>query len=288
MKKTLLLCILLAMAYTSAFAEDASDVALVKQGNALYKAGKLDTAIMYFKKAITVNPSNPFAYMNCGYAYSAKGENKTALTYLEKAYELQPEDQLKQGIEKLKLLEKYGLFKTENPLKFSKKIGFNISGLSDNSASYDLKTGLNTGLEAIYGFGELLSFQAGLFYTQKGGKNKALLDSYLFLDYIELPAAVKISFTPIKELLTGIYFGGSASVKIASKLKTAGIETDQSSAYELFDYGLFGGIEATYPVFGIFWISADLRFSQGLSDISKNTSIKVSNSLFTAYFGIIF
>jgi tetratricopeptide (TPR) repeat protein len=288
MKKFTIAFMLLALFFAQAAAEDAADVALVKQGNVLYKEGRLDEALVYYKKAISTNPLNFFAQMNSGYVYAAKGDNKTALIYLEKAYSLQPEEQLKQGIEKLKRFEKKEFFKTDNPLKFSKKIGFNISTLAGSGASYDLKTGLNTGFEAVYGFGELLSAQAGLFYTQKGGKIKGAIDSFVFLDYIEIPASVKISFTPISELMTGVYFGGSVAVKTAAKNKTAGIETEQSSVYELFDYALLGGIEATYPVFGIFWISADLRFSQGMSDIRKDPLIKNQNPVFTAYFGLIF
>jgi hypothetical protein len=288
MKKILFFIILISTVFAQAYAEDAPDVVLVKQGNALYQQGRLDEAIIYYRKAISMNTSNSYAYMNCGYAYAAKGDNKSALPYLEKAYSLQPEAELKQGIDRLKGLEKNGLFKSDNPLKFSKKIGFNISTIVNSAAPYDLKTGLNTGLEAIYGFGELLSVQAGLFYTQEGGKTKDVIDQYIFLDYIELPAAVKISITPIKELMTGIYFGGFAGVKTAAKMKTSGIETELSSSYELFDFGLLGGIEATYPVFGLFWITADLRLSGGLNDIFKSPLAKEANTVFTAYFGLIF
>jgi tetratricopeptide (TPR) repeat protein len=287
MKKIFYILIFALALSAQSYAEDMPDVALVKQGNALYQQGRLDEAIVCYRKAITSNPSNSFAYMNCGYAYAAKGDNKTALPYLEKAYSLQPEDELKKGIDRLKGLEKNGLFKSDNPLKFSKKIGFNISTLA-GSASYDLKTGLNTGIEAVYGFGELFSAQAGLFYTQKGGKEKNALDSYIFLDYVEIPAAIKFSVTPLKELMASAYFGGSLAVKTAAKRRAVGKESGVNSEYELFYFGLLGGVEATYPVFGLFWITADFRFSQGLADIYRNPAIKIVNPVFTAFFGMVF
>lgn len=288
MKKIILLVILLAAIFQQARAADAPDVALVKQGNVFYGEGRLDEALVLYKKALALNPNNFFAYMNCGYVFAAKGDNKTALVYLEKAYSIQPEEQLKQGMDRLRRLEEKEFFRTDNPLKFSKKIGFNVSTLVSEPGSYDLKTGINTGLEAIYGFGGIFSAQAGLFYTQKGGKVKGVTDSYLFFDYIELPAAVKISFTPIKELMTGIYFGGFTAVKTAVKNKVSGIEYERSGYYELFDFGLFGGVEATYPLFGIMWISLDFRFSQGMADISKDPLTNVTNPVFTTFFGIIF
>jgi opacity protein-like surface antigen len=288
MKKTLLLLALFSMLFAQAYAADAPDVALVKQGNQFYKQGDLDRAIECFKKASRVNPENFFAWMNCGYAYAAKGDNKTALTYLEKAYSLQPEAELKSGIDRLKRLDKKEYFKSDSPLKFNKKIGLNISGLSGGAASYDLKTGLNAGLEVIYGFGELLSVQGGLAYSQKGGKVKGA-DYYVNLEYVEIPAMVKLSFCPIQELMTGAYFGGSAGVRISGFHKINGVNIYGFGAdYELFDVALLGGIDATYPVLGLFWINADLRFSQGMLDVLKSDAAKITNPVFTASFGIIF
>jgi len=288
MKKLFIAAALILAIYAQAAAQDMPDVALVKHGNALYQQGRLDEAIVCYRRAISANPSNFYAYMNCGYSYAAKGDNKLAMPYLKKAYSLQPEPELKQALDRLENLDKNGLFKSSNPFKLSKKIGLNISTLNNAAVSFDLKTGLNTGIEAIYGFGELLSVQAGLFYTQKGAKIKNVSGQYINLDYIELPAAVKVSITPLKELMTGVYFGGSAAVRTAAKLKSGSTETEASGAYELFDYGLLGGIEATYPVLGLFWISADFRFSQGLADIYKNPSLSLSNPVFTAYFGLVF
>jgi hypothetical protein len=151
-----------------------------------------------------------------------------------------------------------------------------------------VKTGLNTGLEAVYGFGGLLSAQAGIFYTQKGGKAAGSNDSYVNLDYIEVPAAVKISILPLKELLVGAYFGGSAAVRIAAKSRVGSSESELSGSYEVFDLALLGGLEATYPVLGLFWINADLRFSQGMIDVYKDIDSLQTNPVFTASIGIVF
>lgn len=283
-KKTLLIIFCAASFSASSFAADSAS--LVLKGNEFYKSGRLDESIICYRNAIKADPRNFFAWMNCGYAYAAKGDNKTAIYYLEKAYSIQPEAELKKGIDMLKRIEKKDFFKTDSLFKFSRKIGMNISDIEHSYIFYDPKPGINGGLEVILGFGNLVSGQLGVFFTQKGAAESE--NSWIILDYLEFPAAVKLSFTPIKEILAGIYAGGSMAIKTAAKYKIDDTEYERTGTYNLLDFGLLGGIELTYPVLNIFFITADFRYTLGMSDIYANSIFEATNSVFTLYFGFIF
>lgn len=51
-------------------------------------------AIPYYKKAISINPDPPQSYGNLGICYACLGEKETALSYIDKALEIDPNYQL--------------------------------------------------------------------------------------------------------------------------------------------------------------------------------------------------
>ena len=63
----------------------------LNSGAALQKEGKLDEAIIYYKKIIQQNPNNAGAYHNLGNALQLKGELDEAITCYKEAIKLNPQ-----------------------------------------------------------------------------------------------------------------------------------------------------------------------------------------------------
>lgn len=61
------------------------------QGAKAFNEQKLDSALEKFAICTLIDPSHYKAFMNVGYAYSVKGENDKALSYLEKGIKLAPD-----------------------------------------------------------------------------------------------------------------------------------------------------------------------------------------------------
>jgi tetratricopeptide (TPR) repeat protein len=56
-----------------------------------YKQGRLDDAIMYYHKAIAIQPDLAAAYWNLGKILEQQGRINEGLFYQKKALDLQPE-----------------------------------------------------------------------------------------------------------------------------------------------------------------------------------------------------
>lgn len=64
---------------------------LITQGNILEDNGDFDSAIQHYQQALVNAPNYWRAYLNLGIVHSTKGELKTALEYLQKAYDANPD-----------------------------------------------------------------------------------------------------------------------------------------------------------------------------------------------------
>lgn len=58
----------------------------------LFNSNNIDEAIHYYKLTAEIKPEWPKSYLKLGYCYLNKGETKTAIDYLNKFVELSPED----------------------------------------------------------------------------------------------------------------------------------------------------------------------------------------------------
>ncbi len=65
-------------------------VALLKAGKAFGKKGQYDQSIVYFNKAIEIEPKFAEAYFNRGFAYQEKGQYDKAIPDYNKAIEINP------------------------------------------------------------------------------------------------------------------------------------------------------------------------------------------------------
>jgi general secretion pathway protein D len=68
------------------------DMVLSDQGFELLESEDYDTAEGYFKRALEINPDNPYALLNLGVVYDVKGEREKAIRMYEKVIKLDPDD----------------------------------------------------------------------------------------------------------------------------------------------------------------------------------------------------
>ena len=256
--------------------------------------------IASYQKALGINPNNYYAAMYCGLTYIKKNDNTNALAYLKKAYALNPTPQVKERIDSMGGNEQaqsrqnnedkednQQYYKVDSPVKFNKKFGINFSGLSESAQHkiYSSKTGFMGGLAFIYGYGELFSVQAELLYTQKGAS--VLNTKYsLEMDYVEIPALIKINFFPLKRVMTGIYAGPEVDFKTLATENNTNVDR----FCNIIDYGAAFGADITYPI-AFIWLNADLRYTAGMTNIIANStagSDVIKNSAITFSVGLIF
>ncbi|MBF0195554.1 MAG: tetratricopeptide repeat protein [Magnetococcales bacterium] len=64
---------------------------LLEKGVAYHQLNRIDEAIVYYKKALEIQPNQPFALNNMGFALSNKGRLDEALAYCKKAIIIRPE-----------------------------------------------------------------------------------------------------------------------------------------------------------------------------------------------------
>ena len=122
------------------------------QGVKAFNDQKLDSAIEKFTACSMIDPSQYKAFMNIGYAYSLKGENDKAISYLEKGLKLAP-DSL--DILKVYASSLHNAGKTKEALEVYLKI--------DKKDPKDMNT--LTNIVSIYGL--LKEFDKALLFSQK-------------------------------------------------------------------------------------------------------------------------
>lgn len=69
----------------------------IKQGNAYLTKGQYDEALIYYKKAIEIDPNNALAYNSICFIYNKQGQYDKAIEYCSKAIELAPNKALYYG-----------------------------------------------------------------------------------------------------------------------------------------------------------------------------------------------
>ena len=89
----LLVCVMCTGQALSSQAPPDDAQALVKQGQSLNNAGKLDEALKLYKQALEKSPNSYEAHLESGMTFDLKGDYRAAREHLRKAIELAPADQ---------------------------------------------------------------------------------------------------------------------------------------------------------------------------------------------------
>ncbi|MDD7318959.1 MAG: porin family protein [Prevotella sp.] len=155
------------------------------------------------------------------------------------------------------------------------------------------KTGLNVGLAVGVGLTDRapLYFESGLYYIEKGGKNKkAPFDFTYNLGYVELPFVMKYAYNIDNTFSIQPFFGGYFACGVSGKIKNynnrkaySSFDGDYDSAFERLDAGLRMGVGV-----GIDMFYADLTYDLGLANIGHDDFDECKNSAVMLTFGVNF
>ena len=162
------------------------------------------------------------------------------------------------------------------------RLGYNIACINSSDALIDTESYGGLALGGIYGLqlanSTPLWLEAGLFYSEKGGKNEhytSLSDNNLTrnqkmttrLIYLQAPIVIKYSLDVADDLYLQPFLGGYLGLGIGGKTKLYSDEKsyDSFDNFNRFDGGLRIGCGAEYQM-----IYAEMGFDFGLANISDN------------------
>lgn len=179
---------------------------------------------------------------------------------------------------------------------FGFRVGPAFTTVNSDNAFLDggkIKTGLNVGVAAGFALTDRapLFLESGVYYTEKGGKNKhGDLDFTYNLGYIEVPFVLKYAYNIDRTFSIQPFFGGYVAGGVAGKIKDFNgreaynsFDDDFDSSFKRFDAGLRMGVGV-----GIDLFYADLTYDLGLSNIGHDAFDEAHNSAVMLTFGVNF
>ena len=181
--------------------------------------------------------------------------------------------------------------KLQPGFSFGFKAGFHISDFSgrDVDSGFRSDTGLAAGGLIAYRLSNVLAVQAEALFTQKGARIFTKLEGVLFnewitLKYIEIPLLLKV-FPPLDSSIRPVFYAGpyvafKYSFKDKWELGGQG-STEDIPSFRERELGFAGGFGVDFPVGKSMRTSAEIRYTRGLSTLSKNSEEKGYNAVFS-------
>ncbi len=170
------------------------------------------------------------------------------------------------------------------------RLGLNIASLNSEDVEFDMNSRPGLAFGAVYGHqlanSTPLWLEAGLFYSEKGGKTHIAGEKHTCrLTYLQLPVVVKYSFDVIDDLYIQPFLGGYMSLGLGGKIKDYGNRTSDASfdSFNRFDGGLRLGCGIEYQM-----VYAELGFDFGLTNIAKGDFDTTRTQTFFMNIGVNF
>ena len=187
------------------------------------------------------------------------------------------------------------------------KIGLNSANLHGKDIEYieylyegklKSKLGFCFGGFITYNINEMFAIQPEILFTMKGAKIKEEYygDTYkisINLTYLEIPVLAKLTIPTQGNIKPNIFAGPSLAIKLSSKAKAeyAG-ESEEEDIEDLkgIDFGLIIGIGIDFSLDSLAKekLSVDLRYTLGLTTISKEEDEDIKNSVISIMVGYYF
>lgn len=159
-----------------------------------------------------------------------------------------------------------------NHVTIGVKGGLNVYNVhNDNGVKYDSKIGFHLGLLGHIHLKKQFALQPELSYSTQGAKySVAGIENKLHLGYINVPVMLQYMFDNGFRLQAGPQVGFLATAKSEANNVKVDVKDDLNKVD--FAVGFGAGYVSPKSGFGI-----DARYNLGLTDISKNSSVKSTN-----------
>lgn len=179
---------------------------------------------------------------------------------------------------------------------FGIKAGVAMSNIFGKDV-YDqrFRVGFSYGVFMTYGFGRRFAIQPELLYVMKGSKyvNGQGSDAYretMSLEYVEVPILAKYDLPLFRKFRTHVFAGPAPAMKIRARVdaRFAG-ESQQETLDNVMgvDVGLVAGAGVEIPA-GRGRITFDMRYTAGLTTLSKEADDDIRNGAVSLLFGYVF
>ena len=188
--------------------------------------------------------------------------------------------------------------KLQPGFSFGLKGGLNIAELTgaDVDRAWQTKAGFAAGGFLAYRLGNIFAIQAEILYTQKGAKIFAqvqgtTLSEWLNLNYIEIPLLFKF-YPPLDSAIRPMFFAGpylAFKSSFEDRWEYGELSgNDDVPTFRERETGFAAGGGLDFPVGKGMRMSAEIRYSRGLSTLSKDAEEKGYSSVFAILVGIAF
>lgn len=191
---------------------------------------------------------------------------------------------------------RYNNYHNDYNVYYGFRIGLGVSTVNSESDildGSDAKTGLNVGfaIGAQLVRGTPLFFESGLYYTEKGGKNKYGNTKFTYgLDYLEVPLLLKYKYYTSRDVSIEPFVGGFLSCGVAGKIKDfnareayGSFDSDYRDNFNRFDGGLKVGCG-----FGFQMLYLEASYDIGLANVGKDEFDDTHTGCFNLTFGVNF
>ncbi len=185
----------------------------------------------------------------------------------------------------------------QSPISFGLKGGLNIADVTGSDMDTSTRTGLTGGLALHLNLPALpVGIESGLFYSQKGtvvsftDPDFGSIDGTFKLDYLEIPVLAKLGLGagPINpHLLAGPYLGFNLNAEVEGEESGFSFSEDISDDVNSTDFGLMFGAGLDFNL-GVTALSAQARYSLGLTDIFEDDDEGLKHGVFSVVVGINF
>lgn len=274
---TLIITVFTASLILAADQKITADMKFVNHGKKLESEGNYEQAIVAFEKAIYTNPENFYAFESSGKLYLKMGDKESALDYLYRAYDLNPNPDLKKLTEELSE-RTYG-FQALNfyPFTFDVFGGFGASYYGSAGISFmPFSFNLNFGASVLYHFNNTFALKTGILYAPSG------IDTYK-VSYLDIPVAAVLKLgsgsSSRSTIAAGMYFGP----------KISGTFGDNSEYSDSDIPGTDMGLHAGYHMYNLFGkFGFVYGFTLQHSFIPVHPEIKANNTAFLFNIGAAF
>jgi opacity protein-like surface antigen len=188
--------------------------------------------------------------------------------------------------------------KLQPGFSFGLKVGLNIADFSgaDVDLAFQTKVGFAAGGLLAYRLGDIFAIQSEVLFSQKGAKiftkvQGIMLNEWLNLNYIEIPLLFKF-YPPLESAIRPMFFAGpylafKSSFKEKWEYGSQG-GNDDIGTFREKETGFAAGGGLDFPIANGVRMSAELRYSRGLSTLSKDAEQRSYNSVFSILVGIAF
>ncbi|MBT1690333.1 porin family protein [Dawidia soli] len=169
------------------------------------------------------------------------------------------------------------------------ELGINLAKYGDDASDTDFKTGILGGGFITYSIRNTHAFTGKVLFSQKGAKDG---DEKQTLNYVEVPVIVRLFFNRDGAFRPNLFAGPSFGFLTGVRSKEGDGDyvklDDYGDFYNTFDLGVTAGLGFNYECSPGTRILIDARYTHGLNDISKSSSVSVINQAIGITAGISF